>query len=100
MTPSRGHYRRATLPFLVHDRHSIYSSEFDAALKAIGVSILQTPFRAPQANAFCERLVGRIRHECLDFLIALNQRHVRGILKEWAARYNEGARTPSGARYT
>ena len=73
--------------FLVHDRDSIYSSEFDSALN---LSILKTPFRAPQANAFCERLVGSIRRECLDFLIPLNERHLRGILKEWVAHYNKG----------
>ena len=36
-------------------------------------------------NALCERLVGSIRRECLDFLIPLNERHLRGILKEWVA---------------
>jgi len=76
--------------FLIHDRDSIYSSEFDSALKAMGLSILKTPFRAPQANAFCERLVGTIRRECLDFLIPLNERHVRRILKAWVAHYNRG----------
>ena len=76
--------------FLVHDRDSIYSSAFDSAVEAMGVSILKTPFRAPQANAFCERLIGSIRRECLDFLIPLNDRHLRGILKDWAAHYNKG----------
>jgi transposase InsO family protein len=76
--------------FLVHDRDSIYSSAFDSAVEAMGLSILKTPFRAPQANGFCERLVGSIRRECLDFLIPLNDRHLRGILKEWVAHYNKG----------
>jgi putative transposase len=76
--------------FLIHDRDSIYSPEFDSALKAMGLSILKTPFRAPQANALCERLIGTIRRECLDFLIPLNQRHLRAILKEWVAHYNKG----------
>jgi len=49
--------------FLLHDRDSIYTAEFDSDLKAMGLSILKTPFRAPQANAFCERLVGSIRRE-------------------------------------
>jgi len=70
--------------------NSIYSSELHSALKAMGLNILKTPFRAPQANAFCERLVGSIRRECLDFLIPLNDRHLRVILKEWAAHYNRG----------
>jgi len=76
--------------FLLHDRDRIYSSEIDSALKTMGLGILKTPFRAPQANAFCERLVGSIRRECLDFLIPLNERHLRGIVKEWAAHYNKG----------
>jgi transposase InsO family protein len=76
--------------FLIHDRDSTYSSEFDSALQEMGLSILKTPFRAPQANAFCERLVGSIRRECLDFLIPLNERHLRRILKEWVAHYNRG----------
>jgi transposase InsO family protein len=66
--------------FLIHDRDSIYSSEFDSALKAMGPNILKMPFRAPQANAFCERLVGSTRRECLDFLIPLNENHLRRIL--------------------
>jgi transposase InsO family protein len=63
--------------FLIHDRDSIYSSELDSAVKSMSLSILKTPFRAPQANAFCERLVGSMRRECLDFLIPLSERHLR-----------------------
>lgn len=76
--------------FLVHDRDRIFSSAFDSAVEAMGLSILKTPFRVPQANAFCERLIGSIRRECLDFLIPLNDRHLRRILKEWVAHYNKG----------
>lgn len=76
--------------FVLHDRDRIYSSELDSALEALGPRILKTPFQAPQANAFCERLIGTIRRECLDFMIPLNERHVRRILSEWAAHYNRG----------
>jgi transposase InsO family protein len=80
----------ASYRFVLHDRDRIYSSELDSALEAMGPRILKTPFQAPQANAFCERLIGTIRRECLDFLIPLNERHVRKILREWAAHYNQG----------
>jgi putative transposase len=76
--------------FLIHDRDSIYSSELDSALKAMGLSILKTPFRAPQANAFCERLVGTIRRECLDFLIPIREKHLRRLLQKWVTHYNRG----------
>jgi putative transposase len=56
----------------------------------MGLTVLKTPVRAPQANAFCERLIGTIRRECLDFVIPLNERHVRRVLEEWVAHYNRG----------
>ena len=46
--------------------------------------------RCPQANAFCERLIGTIRRECLDWLIVLNEWHLRSVLHEWVAHYNQG----------
>jgi putative transposase len=55
--------------YVIHDRDAIFSSSLDTALKGFGVRVLKTPVRAPQANAFCERLIGTIRRECLDFLI-------------------------------
>jgi len=51
---------------------------------------LKTPVRSPKANAFCERLIGTIRRECLDYLIPLNERHLKKIVKEFAAYYNRG----------
>ena len=53
------------------------------AVAAFGVRALKTPVRTPQANAVCERLIGTIRRECLDFMIPLNERHLRAILREW-----------------
>jgi integrase-like protein len=42
------------------------------------------------ANAYCERLVGTVRRECLDFIIPLNERHLRRTLRSWVAHYNRG----------
>jgi len=76
--------------YLIHDRDRIYLQELDSALKAMGVRILKTPCRAPQANAYCERLVGSIRRECLDYLIPLNERHLQRAVKHWVDHYNRG----------
>ena len=35
------------------------------------------PAQAPKANAFCERLIGTVRRECLDYVIPLSEKHVR-----------------------
>jgi transposase InsO family protein len=59
--------------FVLHDRDSIYSPWLDAAVTAMGARVLCTPVQTPQANAFCERLLGSLRRECLDFLTPLSE---------------------------
>jgi transposase InsO family protein len=76
--------------FVVHDRDTIYSEGVDRTLEAMGLVVLRTPVRAPQANAFCERVIGTIRRECLDFVIAINERHLRTVLRDWCSHYNRG----------
>lgn len=66
--PSDHSYR-----FLIRDRDSIFSAEMDQQLRTFGLRVLRTPARAPKANAYCERLVGSIRRECLDFMIPLGE---------------------------
>ncbi|HEY6384386.1 MAG TPA: integrase core domain-containing protein [Candidatus Acidoferrum sp.] len=83
--PSDHSYR-----FLIHDRDAIFSAEVDHQLKAFGLRVLHTPARAPRANAYCERLVGTIRRECLDFMIPVGEKHLRRILSEWVTHYNQG----------
>ena len=63
--------------FLIHDRDSIFSRSLDCELESFGIRVLRTPVRAPQGNAYCERLVGTIRRECLDFLIPLSESNLR-----------------------
>jgi transposase InsO family protein len=74
--------------FLIHDRDSIFSKDLDKAVTEMGVRILKTPVRAPKANAVCERLVGTIRRECLDFLITFGERHLKQVVTNWVAHYN------------
>jgi transposase InsO family protein len=77
--------------FVIHDRDAIFSEQLDEELeKGFGVRVLRTPPQSPQANAFCERLVGTMRRECLDFLIPLNEKHLRRLLMQWVRHYNSG----------
>jgi putative transposase len=76
--------------FLIHDRDTIFSQEHDQRVRHLGLRVLKTPTRSPQANALCERLLGTLRRECLDFLIPLTEHHLRYLLHEWAAHYNTG----------
>jgi transposase InsO family protein len=76
--------------FLVHDRDSIFSQSLDRRIGHLGLRVLKTPPRAPQANAICERVLGTLRRECLDFLIPLTAHHLQRLLQEWVQHYNAG----------
>jgi hypothetical protein len=52
--------------------------------------VLKSPPRSPTANSICERVIGTIRRECLDWLIPLSEAHLRKMLKSWVGHYNHG----------
>jgi putative transposase len=68
--------------FLIHDRDAIFSQELDRHVRHLGLKVLKIPPQSPQANALCERLLGTLRRECLDFLIPLSEHHLRCIVRE------------------
>ena len=82
--------------FLIHDCDSIFSRELDQQLnRDFKLKVLCTPVRAPTANAYCERLVGTVRRECLDFLIPLNERHLRKTLRSCVLTIIKDGHTPA-----
>jgi putative transposase len=83
--PSDHRYR-----FIIHDHDAIFSAELDASLRRLGLKLITTPVRSPQANSLCERLIGTLRRECLDWIIPLSEGHLRNILQSWMAHYNRG----------
>ena len=72
------------------DRDRIFSRELDGSIKALGVGVIRTPIASPKANAICERVIGTIRRECLDWVIPLSEAHLRAMLAECVAHYNTG----------
>lgn len=76
--------------FVLHDRDSIYSPWLDVTISAMGVRVLRTPVWAPLANCYCERRLGTLRRECLDYLIPFGEDHLRRTLGAWKIHYNRG----------
>jgi transposase InsO family protein len=76
--------------YLLHDRDSIFARSLDDSIKNLGITVLKSPPHSPKANAICERVIGTIRRECLDWLIPLSESHLRSILKSWVGHYNHG----------
>ena len=72
--------------YLIRDNDSKYGPSFARA--AAGIEVLRTPYRAPRANAICERFLGSLRRECLDHILVLGEDHVRRTLKEYTGYFN------------
>ena len=75
--------------FLVPDRDAKFSRAFDALFHGDGITVIRTPFQAPNANAHIERWVGSARRECLDRLLLLNRRQLERVLRVYVRHYNE-----------
>ena len=74
--------------YLIRDNDAKYGAAFARVAAASGIAILRTPYRAPKANAVCERFLGSVRRECLDQLFILGERHLSRVLREYVAFYN------------
>jgi transposase InsO family protein len=73
---------------LICDRDRKWSSDVRQLLRDAGVHVVQTPFQGPNANAYAERFVRSIKHECLNRMVPLGERHFRRALTEFIAHYH------------
>jgi putative transposase len=74
--------------FLIHDRDSKFAAAFDEVFRSEGIKVIETPIRAPQANAYAERFVRTVRAECLDWLLIIGRRHLETVLRIYTAHHN------------
>ncbi len=77
------------LKFVIRDRDAKFTAAFDAVFTAVGARIIQTPVRAPRANAIAERWVASARRECLDRMLIISERHLRLVLSQYGEHYTQ-----------
>jgi putative transposase len=80
--------RPESFRFLIRDRDSKFSRDFDLVFASEGIEIIKTPVQAPKANATAERFVRTARAECLDWLLVMNRRHLEHVLRVFVDHYN------------
>ena len=86
-----------TPKYLIHDNDATFTSrEFKTFLANTNIKSKRTGFKCPWQNGVCERLVGIIRHELLDHIIPINEKHLRYLLKEYIDNYYNPVRTHQG----
>jgi len=89
--------------FLIRDRDSKFGVDFVRVAKASSIEVLKIPYRAPKANAVCERFLGSVRRECLDHLLVVGEGQLHRVVKEYVEYFNRarphqgiGQRIPEG----
>ena len=75
--------------FLIRDRDSKFTRDFDEVFRSAGIRVIKAPARAPQARAHAERWVGTLRRECLDRLLIFGRRHLERVVAAYTLHYNE-----------
>jgi transposase InsO family protein len=96
---------------LICDRDAKWTAAVRERLAESGIRVVQTPYAAPNTNAFAERFVRSMKEECLDRLIPLGESHLRRSVTEFVAHYHrernhqglenrliDGAGVPSAGR--
>jgi hypothetical protein len=73
---------------LICDRDAKWSSKVRQLMGEAGIHVVQTPWQAPNANAYAERFVRSIKEERLDRLVPLGERHFRRAIAEFVAHHH------------
>jgi len=75
--------------FLIRDRDAIYGEIFRRQVEALNIQDVPTAPRSPWQNAYAERVIGSIRRECANHMIALGERHLGRIISSYVRYYNQ-----------
>jgi transposase InsO family protein len=75
--------------YVILDRDSKFDTEVLAFLESTGLQPKRTSIRSPWQNGIAERWVGSCRRELLDHIIPLNEKHLRRLVRDYVAYYQE-----------
>src|SRR4051812_25311025 len=74
--------------YALHDRDTKFCSSFRTMLQSGGVQPILLPPRSPKLNAFADRWVRSIKHECLLKLVLFGEASLRRTLTEFLRHYH------------
>jgi len=74
---------------LIQDRDPLFTESFRSILSGAGIESVRLPRRSPNLNAYAERFVRSIKHECLDRMIFFSEASLRHAINEYIDHYHE-----------
>jgi transposase InsO family protein len=74
--------------YLIFDNDAIFSSQVSASIESFDITPKRTAYRSPWQNGTAERWVGSCKRELIDHVIALNESHLRRLLRDYVHYYN------------
>ena len=86
--------------FLIRERDTQFGGPFDEVFRSEGAMVIPTPIRAPNANAYAERVIETVRAECLDPTLSLGRRHLDRMLRTYVEHAKRGRPHSALARAT
>ncbi len=75
--------------YLIHDRDTKYTAQFDMIMKSSEIKPLKTPFKSPNLNSYSERFVRTVKETCLDNLILFGEKSLCKVMKNFISHYHE-----------
>ena len=74
--------------YLLRDCDKIYGEYFSDRIAAMEIKEVQIAPRSPWQTPYVERLIGSIRRECLNHVIAFNEKSLRRTLRSYFDYYH------------
>ena len=74
--------------YLIHDRSSLFTTQWSMILESAGVKSVRLPPSAPNLNAYAERFVRTARETCLDQVVLIGEASLRRVIRELMAHYH------------
>src|SRR5882762_9541327 len=93
--PEAGPYR-----YVILDRDAKFDATVITFLKATGLKPKRTSIQSPWQNGIAERWIGSCRREILDHVIALDERHLLRLVRDYVNYHHEDRTHDSLAKDT
>jgi putative transposase len=79
----------ASYRYVILDRDAKFDAAVVSFLQGAGLTLKKTSVQSPWQNGIAERWVGSCRRELLDHVIPLHEQHLRRLVRDYKAYYQE-----------